>query len=298
MRSSVSKKLKKHSAVTPYLYLLPAMLVMLAFVFVPLMQVFYYSFHDYNMVTEPVFVGMKNYVNMWGNKHFLNALKNTLIYFIGVVPILVILPLFIAILVNKKIRFIKFFRASLYLPVVTSMVVAAIVWGWIYAEDGILNFVIMKLLPMIKKSIPWLTDGSTSMLAVMIVTIWKGLGYYMVIYLGGLQSISNDVWEAAELDGARGLIKHIKITIPLSAPFMAVVAVMSSISAMKVFEEIYVMTKGGPYGSSTTLVYHIYETAFESLKMGSASAMGFVLFVLLLGFSILSLKVSDKGDTV
>lgn len=286
--------LRPYKPYAPYLYLLPAMIIMFVFVFFPLLQAFYYSFHEYNLVAEPVFVGLDNYKKMFGDKNFLAALKNTFFYFLGVVPPLVIFPLMIAIIVNKKLRFIKAFRAAYYVPVITSMVVAAIAWNWIYDERGIFNYLLVKFIPFIHSPIPWLSSANTALFSVMVVTVWKGIGYYMVIYLAGLQGIPSDIWEAAEIDGATGLRKHLRITIPLSVPYIAVVLVMSSIAATKVFEEIYVLTGGGPYGSSRTLVYYIYETAFDNLKMGYASAMGFVLFLILLALSFVNEKISNK----
>ncbi len=278
----------------PYLYLLPAMAVMAVFVFFPLIQAFYYSFHNYNLVTAPEFIGLDNYVKMFGDKNFVKTLLNTLLYFVLVVPPLIFIPLCIAILVNKKLRFVKAYRAAFYVPVITSMVVAAIAWKWIYDETGIINYLLTDVLHIVKDPIPFLTSKTWAIYAVMVVTIWKGIGYYMVIYLAGLQSIPVDIWEAAEIDGARGIKKHFWITLPMSSPYIAVVTVMSAIAAMKVFEEIYVMTQGGPFGSSRTLVYYIYETAFDKLKMGYASAMGFILFLLLLGFSVGNEIISSR----
>lgn len=287
-------KLRPYGKLTPYMFLIPSLLILGIFVFYPLIKVIMYSFQSYNVFTPPEWIGTTNYENIIKDKAFHAALKNTILYFIIVVPILVVVPIFVAILVNSKLSGIKFFRASYYLPVITSMVVAGIAWKWIYADSGLLNYLIVNVLHIVKKPIPFLTSKNTALYSVMIVTIWKGIGYYMVIYLSGLQAISQDVWEAAEIDGASGLKKHLFITIPLLAPSMAIVAVMSSMAAMKVFDEIYVMTGGGPFNSTKTVVYYLYERAFSQLEMGYASAVGVILFLILLVFSMISIKISDK----
>jgi putative chitobiose transport system permease protein len=287
-------KLSPYGKLTPYMFLIPALLILGIFVFYPLIKVIMYSFQSYNVFTPPEWIGTKNYENIIKDKAFHAALKNTILYFIIVVPILVVVPVFVAILVNSKLKGIKFFRATYYLPVITSMVVAGIAWKWIYADSGLLNYLLVNILHIIKKPIPFLTSKNTALYSVMIVTIWKGIGYYMVIYLSGLQAISQDIWEAAEIDGASGLKKHLFITFPLLAPSMAIVAVMSSMAAMKVFDEIYVMTGGGPFNSTKTVVYYLYERAFSQLEMGYASAVGVILFLILLVFSMISIKISDK----
>lgn len=297
--NAVTKKNKKtrlrpYGNMTPYLYLLPAVLIIGTFVFYPLIRVIIYSFQSYNIFTPPQWVGTENYANILRDKNFYTALKNTVLYFIVVVPTLVVVPMFIAILVNKKLRGIKFFRASYYLPVITSMVVAGIAWKWIYADSGLLNYFLVDVFHIIKEPISWLNSPKTALFSVMAVTIWKGLGYYMVIYLAGLQSISADVWEAAEIDGATGLRKHLTITVPLLAPSMAVVAVMSSMAAMKVFDEIFIMTSGGPFNSTKTVVFYLYEHAFENLNLGYASAVGVILFLILLVFSVISIRTSER----
>ena len=216
-----------------------------------------------------------------------------MIYLIGVVPTLVILPLGLAISVNQQLRGISWFRAAFYIPVTISMVVAGIAWKWLYAENGLLNQFLQQLgLP----NIPWLTSPNWAIYSVMVVTIWKGLGYYMVIYLAGLQTIPDELYEAAAMDGSEGIIKHWDITIPLMRPYLLLVAVISAISATKVFEEVYIMTRGGPRNSSKTIVYYVYEQAFQNLDISYACTMGLVLFLLILGLSILNLKLAAPNS--
>jgi putative chitobiose transport system permease protein len=176
------------------------------------------------------------------------------------------------------------------------MVVAGIAWRWLYADNGLLNQ-FLKALGM-SEGIPWLTSPRFALFSVMAVTIWKGLGYYMVIYLAGLQSIPADLYEAAAIDGSDGIKKHWDITVPLMQPYLFLVAVISSISATKVFEEIYIMTQGGPRNSSKTIVYYLYEQAFQNLEMSYACTIGLVLFLIILSLSIVRLWIGGQESAV
>jgi putative chitobiose transport system permease protein len=283
--------------ITPYLFLLPALAVLGIAVFYPAFQAFSLSFtqYDLDLTQAPQWVGLKNFQKLLNDKVFWQTLRNTFLYLIGVVPILVIVPLGLAILVNQKLRGIRWFRIAYYTPVIISMVVAGIAWKALYASDGILN----QLLKIggFTDGIPWLTSPDLALWSVMLVTIWKGLGYYMVIYLAGLQGIPVDLYEAAAIDGSDGWQKHWDITIPLMRPYLSLVAVISSISAMKVFEEIYIMTQGGPLNHSKTVVYYVYEKAFQDLEINYASAIGLVLFLFILILSIINLKISRNTPT-
>lgn len=281
---------------TPYLFLLPALLALGLTVFWPALQAFYLSFtrFGYDITQPPEWVGMANFRRLWADSLFWQTLLQTLLYLVVVVPILVVVPLALAILVNRKLPGITWFRAAYYTPVIISMVVAGIAWKWLYAETGLLNQ-LLALLGIIPRGegIPWLTSPQLAIFSVMAVTVWKGLGYYMVIYLAGLQAIPAELYEAAAIDGSDGWRKHLDITLPLMKPYLLLVAVISAISATKVFEEIYIMTQGGPQNSSKTIVYYIYQKAFRELEMNYACAIGLVLFLLILGWSILNLKLSQ-----
>lgn len=236
------------------------------------------SFKSYQIdIYNPDWVGLENYISLFNAPAFWKTLLNTFIYVLGVVPALVFLPLIIAIIVNRKLAGMRLFRTTIYLPVVVSLVVAGIAWKWVYAPTG------------------WLTHPNTSIFAVMFVTIWKGLGYYMVIYLAYLTTVPRDLWEAAEIDGANTIQKHLSVTIPHMIPAITLVSIISTISAMKVFVEIYVMTKGGPLDSSKTIVYYIYQRAFENLDLGYASAAGVVLLVIIMIISIFNVKFFERG---
>jgi putative chitobiose transport system permease protein len=287
----------------PYIFLLPALILLFATVFWPAIQAFYLSFTSYeDLYQPPQWIGFDNFRRLWKDAVFWQTLENTFLYLVGVVPILVIAPLGLAILVNQKLRGMNWFRAAYYTPVVISMVVAGIAWKWLYAENGLLNQ-LLKTVNIFPAGIPWLTSPEKllgivpiSLASVMAVTIWKGLGYYMVIYLAGLQSIPADVYEAAAIDGSDGISKHWDITIPLMSPYLALVAVISAISATKVFEEVFIMTQGGPLNSSKTIVYYLYEEAFSHLEISYACTIGLVLFLIILGLSVLRLAINQQED--
>lgn len=283
----------KKRYLAPYLFLLPALIILGLTVFWPALQAFYLSFtsYEYDLTQNPEWVGFANFKRLWTDPIFWRTLGNTLLYLLGVVPILVVVPLGLAILVNQKLRGMSWFRASFYTPVVISMVVAGIAWRWLYAENGLFNQFLRQL--GLEAGIPWLTSPDWAIFSVMAVTIWKGLGYYMVIYLAGLQSIPAELYEAAAIDGSDGFSKHWDITVPLMRPYLVLVAVISAISATKVFEEVYIMTQGGPRNSSKTIVYYLYEQAFSDLEISYACTIGLVLFLVILGLSILNLKVSQ-----
>lgn len=278
----------------PYLFLLPATLVLLVFFFYPLLEVFRLSFTKYNIVTDPTYIGFDNFKKAFNDPLFWKTFKNSLIYLVGVVPPLVFIPIILAILVNNSIRGISFFRAVFYLPVIISIVVIGIAWKWLYSENGPLNYLFTSL-HLIPDKISWLSEPNIAIFSVMVVTVWRGLGYYMVIYLAGLQAIPKELYEAAEIDGANSLQKHFYITLPLLSSSIIFVSVVSAINALKVFVEIFVMTSGGPAYNSATLVQYMYEKAFQELNLGYASALGVVLFLFTFLFSLANIKVVEKN---
>lgn len=278
---------------TPYLFILPAAAVLIVFFFIPFFQTFYLSFFDYSSsIYNPVFNGLDNYVKLFKEPVFYKVMFNTFMYLVIAVPFLVTFPLLVAILINQKIRGITLYKIIIYLPVIVSIVVAAIAFKWLYANQGILNY-LLSLLHL--NPIGWLTDTQWALFSVAIVTVWKGIGYYMMIYLASLMSVPQDLYEACDIDGANFWQKHFTVTIPHIMPTIALVSTISTISAMKVFAEIYVMTKGGPLNSSKTIVYYIYERAFENLDLGYASALAVVLLVVVMIFSLINILCFERG---
>ncbi len=284
---------KYYKKYAPYFFLLPAAIVLLVFFFIPFFQTIYFSFLSYgNNIYLPAFVGLNNYVELFHSAIFYKVMFNTFLYLFIAVPILAIIPLFIAILINQKLRFLTLYKILIYLPVIVSIVVAAIAFKWLYAQTGILNYIIENLN---LNPIGWLTDTRFALISVIFVTIWKGLGYYMMIYLAALMSVPQELYEACDIDGAGFFRKHLTVTIPHIMPTIALVTTISAISAMKVFAEIYVMTKGGPLNSSKTIVYYIYERAFENLDLGYASALAVVLLIVVMAFSLVNILFFEKN---
>ena len=286
--------IKLYKTLTPYLFLVPAGIILVLFFFIPFFESFMLSFQSYrHNIYHPEWIGLANYNELLNSPIFWKTILNTFIYLLGVVPVLVILPLIIAVVVNQKIRGITIFRTLIYIPVIVSIVVAGIAWKWLYASNGILNYLISLLhLP----QIGWLTDPNVAIYSVMAVTVWKGLGYYMVIYMAALTSVPRDLYEAADIDGAGEFIKHLTVTVPSLKPTIALVSIISSISAMKVFVEIYVMTQGGPMNASKTIVYYIYQRAFENLDLGYASAAGVILLAIIMVLSIINMKFFEDKN--
>jgi len=285
---------KYYKKYVPFLFLIPAFVVLVVFFFIPFFQTIYLSFYDYSAsVYSPAFYGLENYMKLFKSPVFYKVMLNTFLYLLVAVPFLVVFPLFLAVLINQKIRGITLYKILIYLPVIVSIVVAAIAFKWLYAQQGVLNYC-MELLGF--NPIGWLTDTRFSLYSVALVTIWKGIGYYMMIYLASLMSVPKELYEACDIDGAGFFKKHLTVTVPHVMPTVALVSTISAISAMKVFAEIYVMTKGGPLNSSKTIVYYIYERAFENLDLGYASALAVILLVVVMVFSFINIVFFERKN--
>ena len=249
-------------------------------------------------VSEPLqFIGLANIQRLLADPMFLRVLGTTAIYLVGVVPPIVLGALALAVLVNRALPGMHWFRGAFYTPVLVSIVVAAIAFRWLYAENGLINGWGQALFGEAFTPIGFLTDPLLALPSVMLVTLWKGLGYYMVIFLAGLQGIPKDLYEAAELDGSVGWRQHLDITLPLLRPYVALVAVISAIAATKVFEEVFLMTQGGPADSTRTVVYYVYDLAFQELEISYACTAGLALFlvVLVLGLIQQGLKTGSAN---
>ncbi len=278
---------------TPWLFLLPSLVLLGVFYWWPVLNTGILSMTDAHTLRGGEFVGLENFRRMVDDAFFWNALENSLLFTVGVVPALVVLPLLLAVLVNTKLPGIAFFRTVFFSPVIASMVVVALIWSWMLRTDGLVNYVLQRL-QIINEPLGWLSDPSLALISVIVVTVWKGLGYYMVIYLAGLQNIPDDLYEAASVDGAGPIRRFWTVTVPMMRPSMVLVGTLSAINAIKVFTEVFVLTGGGPFRSSETLVLYIYERGFEGLEMGYASAMSLSLFVLVLLFSLASQWITRR----
>lgn len=283
----------------PWLFVAPAMVLVCLTVLVPALMALLMSFTRSGLdVSEPLqFIGLANIQRLLADPMFLRVLGTTAIYLVGVVPPIVLGALALAVLVNRALPGMHWFRGAFYTPVLVSIVVAAIAFRWLYAENGLINGWGQALFGDAFTPIGFLTDPLLALPSVMLVTLWKGLGYYMVIFLAGLQGIPKDLYEAAELDGSVGWRQHLDITLPLLRPYVALVAVISAIAATKVFEEVFLMTQGGPADSTRTVVYYVYDLAFQELEISYACTAGLALFlvVLVLGLIQQGLKAGSAN---
>lgn len=261
------------------LLLLPNLLGFLAFTLFPFSAAFFLSFTSWDLLTPMQFVGLENYKALFQDEIFIKVFWNTIYFTAGSVPIGIVISLFLAIALNQKIRGIRFYRAAYFFPVITSMVAVAVIWQWIYnPQYGLLNF-FLGLIGI--KGPSWLTSTTWAMPAIIITSIWKNLGFAMLIFLAGLQSIPESYYEAAQIDGASWWTRFTSITLPLLSPTTFFVTVISIINSFQVFDTIYLMTQGGPARATSVIVHYLYQNAFEYFRMGYASAMAYVLFFLI-----------------
>lgn len=275
--------------------LLPSIVTFGMFMLFPVLATFFFSFTNWDMSSKMDFVGLQNYIDLFQDQVFLKVLWNTLYFTAVSVPVGIIISVFLAMLLNQKIRLIKFYRAAFFIPVISSMVAVAVIWQWIYnPEFGLLNY-FLSWFGMDGPS--WLTSTVWAMPALIITYVWKQLGFNMLIFLAGLQSIPESYYEAAEIDGAKWYAKFRHITIPLLSPTTFFVTVMSVIQSFQVFDLVYLMTQGGPARSTSVMVYNIYQTAFDYFDMGYASAQAYVLFFIILIITLIQFWRQKKWGT-
>jgi putative chitobiose transport system permease protein len=280
---------------TPYLFLAPALLLLAVFVAYPIVSVVYYSLTDYDIVRPPTFIGFENYERLLGDPVFWKALRNSIIYLVAT-PILVVLSITLAIVVNRQLRGIHIFRALYYIPAVAGSIAIGISWRWLFDRNGFLNGV-LQWAGVIDEPVQWLTEPSLILPIAILLTVWAGVGYYAVIFLAGLQNIQEELYDAARIDGCNDLQKHWHVSLPGLRPQIVFVSVISSLAALKVFDEIYVLTNqtGGILNSGVTVVFYLWKQAFTQYHAGYASAIAIVLLVLTLGFSIVNVRLLERG---
>lgn len=272
---------------TAYLFLAPGLTLFAIFVIFGVSFSFWLSFREWNILeAAKPFVGLENYAQLLRDRRFLLAVVNTL-YFCLSVPLAMGFGLLIALLLNNRIRGRAIFRTLYYMPAVTSAVAAAVVWKWIFNGDyGLLNYYLIRL-GIISEPILWLSDRNLAMPSVITVAVWGGVAGQMVIFLAGLQAIPQELYDAAKVDGANGVHRLLRITIPLLSPTMFFLFVTSMIGALQQFALPFLMTGGGPLGRTTTVGYRVYQEAFKEFEMGYASAMAYALFAMMVVFTIL-----------
>jgi putative chitobiose transport system permease protein len=281
---------------TPYLFLLPAVALIAVFVVYPILAVVYYSFADYDIVRPPVFIGLRNFQEILGDATFWLALTHSLIYLI-VTPTLIALSIGLAIVVNRKLRGIQIYRALYFVPAVSGSIAIGLSWRWLFDRNGIINSVLQSL-GVIHDPIQWLAEPGLVLPIAMLLTIWAGIGYYSVIFLAGLQNIPEELYDAARIDGCNDLQKHWHVSLPGLRPQIVFVAVISSLAALKVFDEIYVLTgrTGGILDSGVTMVFYLWRQAFQLNHAGYAAAVAIVLLAITLAFSFVNVRLLERQD--
>ena len=279
--------------IMPYLFIAVPMISFLLFVFILLAVFFWWSLNDYSGLQPPRFIGLANYIDLFTtDKYFLQALRNTTLFVLLGMGIGPTLGLLTALLLNQKVRFQSVFRTAYYLPVMTSLVVVSTIWVMLYNQNGLFNSVLAALG---LSPVGWLSDPKVALLSVAVASIWQGFGFETVIFLAALQSIPRELYEAAMMDGANAFQKFRYITLPSLRYVIAFIYIYGIIGSYQVFDQVFVMTSGGPVHSTSTVVYYLFGR-FQDLRLGQASAIAYILFAILMIFSYLELRMSrEKG---
>lgn len=297
--SAIAKRKKKafHQERTDtiwgYLYLSPVLLWVLVFMLFPMIYMVYLSFFEWNFIS-PVkkFVGFGNYAHLFQDKEFLDSIVHTLHFTFASVVLTIISALIIALALNRSFRGVGILRSIYYSPVVVSMIAAAMVWSSLFDPNyGTIN----RFLGLFGIQGPgWVSDPEWALWSIIIMSVWKMMGYYAVIYPAALQGIPESLYEAASLDGAGRVRTFLSITWPMLLPATLLIGVMGVINSFQVFGQVYVMTQGGPVGRTNVIVYYLYERAFQFFEMGYASAIGFVLFAMIFIVTLIQFKFVDR----
>jgi len=288
-----SLKAKTRQTIAAYCFMAPAFVILILFAVIPIIGSIPLAFCNYSVVGQTKFIGLDNFIRAFNDPDFRIAIVNS-IEFILIVPPLQILSILLAILVNKKLPAISFFRVLYYIPVVTSMVAVAIIWGFLFDANGAINTLLMNW-GFISEPLGFKDSAAAAMPCIMFITIWQGLGYYMMLYLAGMQSIPAELEEAAMIDGANKFTAMIKIKIPLLKPYIWFCTLTSLISAVGVFDIVFVLTKGGPNNATMVINYYSYYKAFNDYEFGYSAAIGLVLATITTLFSIAVFIYGKKG---
>jgi multiple sugar transport system permease protein len=265
---------------------------LLIFMVAPILSSLVLTLFEWDLITDPNYVGFANFRRLWHDRKFWDALIHTLTFIAGYVPLVTILALFLALALNTKLRGISIVRTAFFIPVVSSWVAVALLWSWLFnPRFGLVNYLLDK----IGIAGPgWLFDRHWAMPAIILTSVWKDLGFVMVLFLAGLQAIPDDYYEAASLDGAGSFERLRSITIPLLAPTTFFVTVISIINSFQVFDQVWVMTEGGPAGATSVLVEQVVKHAFSYGEMGYAATISWVLFALVFVVTIVQLQLQRK----
>ena len=282
------EKFVNNTQMSALIFLLPALLGTLIFIVIPVICSFGLSFVQWDLLNPIKFVGFENYREIFHDGLFYKILGNTIVFALATSFLGVIIPLILASILNTKIRGSEFFKGAYFLPFITPMVVVGVVWAWIFDPNiGLLN-------QMLHLHLNWLYDSKLAMPALIVVSVWKLIGYNMIIFLSSLSAISQSLFEAAKIDGANSFQIFKNVTIPMLSPTIFFVVIITAISSFQLFDLIYLMTQGGPFDSTNVLVYAIYKNAFEYFNVGKASAIAYVLFVIILVLTLIQWSLRKK----
>lgn len=279
-----------------YAFLLPSLAIFIVFTFFPAIFSIVVSLFRWNMPMKAAFIGFQNYVTLFSNpiksKAFWQSVLNTFYFVLGV-PLNLTISLLLAMLLNRKLPGVGIFRTAFFLPTITSMTAVSVVWMWLYhpAQYGLFNSILSGLGLPIQM---WIRDPLLAMPCLIVMGVWHGMGYNIIIFLAGLQSIPHVLYEAAEIDGAGRMASFRAVTWPLLGPTLFYVLTVGMINSLQAFTEIDVMTQGGPLGTTTTMAYYLYQQAFQDFRMGQASAVAVLLFVMLLVLTLLQFRFVDR----
>jgi multiple sugar transport system permease protein len=284
--------LARQEELTAYLFILPSLLGFVVFLVVPMVASLGISFYDWELLTPPRFIGLKNFATLVTDRVFRDVVWNTVYYTFGLVPLNLVVSLGLALWLNTRLRGLTLYRMAFFLPVVTVTVAVALIWRWMYEpRAGIIDVGLRAIgLP----GPAWLGDTHWAMPAIIIMSVWKGFGYNMVLFLAGLQGIPVNLYEAAMIDGANGWQRFWRITLPLLSPVVFLAVVLTVISSFQVFDQAYVMTNGGPANATNTIVLYIYQNGFQFFRMGYASAIAWVLFGVIFVFTLVQMRLQGK----
>jgi multiple sugar transport system permease protein len=291
---------KRQETLMGYLFISPWIITALIFTFGAMLYVFYLSFTDLQLLNTPKLIGLDNYTKILKDPLFRTAVFNTVLYAVVVTFFQTWLALILAVILNAKLKGKTFFRTAWYIPSVTSSVVISLIFVWVFAKEGILNFALSTLFGWTGFTpVAWLTDAGahTALPAIMILNILTTAPTFMLYFLAGLQDISEDVYEAASLDGSVGVHRFFKITVPMLQPIIFLVVVLGTIGTLQMFDQAYIMTAGGPLNQTTTINYLIYRSAFTDFNFAYSAAMAVVLFVLILVLYLGQQRLIGRSNT-
>jgi ABC-type sugar transport system permease subunit len=290
-----NRRQARRNTLIGWTFILPNFLGFLAFTLIPVLAAFALAFMEWTSFSSPTWVGLANFERMLGSDSFWVALRNTLLYALGHVPLTLALALILAMLLNRKLKGIAFFRVAIFFPYITSLVAVAVVWNMLFSPDsGPIN----QFLQFVGVAHPpgWTSSSDWAMPAVILTSVWRDMGYYMILYLAGLQAIPTELYEAAEVDGASAWQRFWNVTLPSLRPTTFFVVVMLTVSSFKVFDLIVVMTNGGPGRATTVLSQLIYQEGIGEGKFGYSSAISLVLFLIVLTVTVLQFKLQQRRE--